>query len=103
LDAATFLGGLGVGIVSAYIARWTKTPVAIIAYAGAVTMMPGLSIYRALGGLFQMARLHAAGRQMIAQTFGNALHACLVVGALALGLVIAMRLMEFVAGDRDSP
>ena len=62
LDAATFLGGLGVGLVSAWIARSTKTPVAVIAYAGAVTMMPGLPIYRALGGALQLARLQECGR-----------------------------------------
>ena len=103
LGAATFLGGLGVGIVSAWIARSTKTPVAVIAYAGAVTMMPGLTIYRALGGAFQLARLpENADLTAISATFGQALHACLVVSALALGLVIAVRTVQFFWGDRES-
>src|SRR5262249_5249645 len=50
LEAATFLGGLTVGIIAAWMARFSKTPVAVIAFAGAVTMIPGLSLYRALGG-----------------------------------------------------
>ena len=83
LDLATFLGGIGVGLVSALIARSTRIPVAVIAYAGAVTMMPGLPIYRALGGAFRLGRLDgAADMPTIASTLGHALHACLVVGAL---------------------
>src|SRR5262249_23700216 len=50
LVVATFLGGLAVGVVSAWMARSRKTPVAVIAFAGAVTMMPGLHMYRALAG-----------------------------------------------------
>ena len=50
LEVATFLGGLTVGAGAAGMARSSKTPVAVIAFAGAVTMIPGLSLYRALGG-----------------------------------------------------
>src|SRR5262249_32856206 len=45
LEAATFLGGLAVGLVSTWIARSANIPVAVIAFAGAVTMMPGVQIY----------------------------------------------------------
>ena len=102
LDAATLLGGLGVGVVSALIARRSKTPVAVIAYAGAVTMMPGLPIYQSLGGALQLARLRAADDSpLIAETLGNALQACLVVGALAVGLLVAVRAVQLVASDRE--
>src|SRR5262245_31665460 len=37
LEAATFLGGLAVGVVSAWMARAGKFPVAVVAFAGAVT------------------------------------------------------------------
>src|SRR5262249_41907164 len=57
LEAATFLGGLAVGVISAWIAQSRKLPVAVISFAGAVTMIPGLSLYRALVGGAQMARL----------------------------------------------
>jgi uncharacterized membrane protein YjjP (DUF1212 family) len=104
LEAATLLGGLAVGVVSAWIVRSNKTPVAVIAFAGAVTMMPGLQIYRALGGALQLARLmNATDLQTIAGTLGNALHACLVVGALALGLLVGTRAVPALAGERDSP
>jgi uncharacterized membrane protein YjjB (DUF3815 family) len=75
----------------------------VIAYAGTVTMMPGLTIYRALGGAFQLARLpESADITAISPTFSQALHACLVVSALALGLVIAVRTVQLFAGDRES-
>jgi uncharacterized membrane protein YjjP (DUF1212 family) len=104
LDAATLLGGLAVGIVSAWIARSNKTPVAIIAFAGAVTMMPGMQIYRALAGAMSLARLkHATDQSSIAEMLGDASQACLVVGALALGVIVGARIVSAVAGERDSP
>jgi len=103
MEAAIFLGGLAVGVVSAWIARSTKTPVAVIAFAGAVTMMPGVQIYRALGGALQLARLkNATGVATIAETLGDASQACLVVSALALGLIVAARIVAALAGEGDS-
>lgn len=99
-EVATFLGGLAVGIISAVIAQVYKVPFAVIAFAGAVTMMPGVQIYRALGGSLQIARLkNTAGLPIVADTMGNALQSCLVVGALALGLVLAARVVLAIAGE----
>jgi uncharacterized membrane protein YjjP (DUF1212 family) len=96
LEAATFLGGLTVGVVSAWMARYSRTPVAVIAFAGAVTMIPGLSLYRALAGALQLAR--QADAATAAETLGNALQGCLVVGGLALGLVLGARVVQALAG-----
>jgi uncharacterized membrane protein YjjP (DUF1212 family) len=104
LEAATLLGGLAVGAISAWIVRSNKAPVAVIAFAGAVTMMPGLQIYRALGGALKTAQLmSAADQQTIAWTLGNASHACLVVGALSLGVIVGTRTVQSLAGKGDSP
>ena len=89
LQAATFLGGLAVGAVSGWLARSGKTPFAVIAFAGAVTMMPGLHIYRALGGAVQLARqVDETAPAEMAGALGTALQSCLVVGGLTLGLVL---------------
>jgi uncharacterized membrane protein YjjP (DUF1212 family) len=94
LGAATFVGGVTVGIVSAYIAKSTKSPFAVIAFAGAVTMMPGVQIYRALGGALKLARLNDAVDAPSLEDFvGNGLQACVVAGALALGLVVGLRVV----------
>jgi uncharacterized membrane protein YjjB (DUF3815 family) len=103
LEAATFLGGLAVGVVSGWMARSGKTPVAVIAFAGAVTMMPGLHIYRALSGAVQLARLtHEAGPAVVAETLGSASQACLVVSGLALGLILGARVVLALGEKRES-
>jgi uncharacterized membrane protein YjjP (DUF1212 family) len=102
LEAATFLGGFAVGVASAWMARSTRVPVAVIAFAGAVTMMPGVQIYRALGGAMRLARLIDGGDlPTVAGTLGFALQASLVVGALTLGLVLALRVVQSFAGDEE--
>jgi uncharacterized membrane protein YjjB (DUF3815 family) len=94
LEAATFLGGLAVGVVSGWMARSGKTPVAVIAFAGAVTMMPGLHMYRALAGALQMARqTQETEPAALAGTLGNGSEACLVVSGLALGLILGSRVV----------
>jgi uncharacterized membrane protein YjjP (DUF1212 family) len=101
LDAATFLGGLAVGVVSAWMARSSKAPVAVIAFAGAVTMIPGLSLYRALAGALQLARQgEGTDPATVAATLGNAFQGCLVVSALALGLILGARVVLALAGER---
>jgi uncharacterized membrane protein YjjP (DUF1212 family) len=103
-EAATLLGGFAVGAISAWIARSTRTPVAVIAFAGAVTMMPGLQMYLALGGALKLARLEdAADLPTVAVTLGNALQAAVVVGALCLGLIVGARTVLAVAGEQGSP
>jgi len=94
LEIATFFGALAVGIVSSLIVRAYKIPFAVIAFAGAVTMMPGLQMYRSLSGVLQLAQPNAEAKQaVVASTLGNAAQASLVIGALALGLIIAERIM----------
>jgi uncharacterized membrane protein YjjB (DUF3815 family) len=104
LEAATLLGGLAVGVVSAWMARSNKSPVAVIAFAGAVTLMPGLQMYRFLRGALELARLkNETDLSTIAETLGNGFHACLVVSALALGLVVGARVVLGLTSERDAP
>jgi uncharacterized membrane protein YjjB (DUF3815 family) len=92
LETATLLGGFAVGCAAACLARMHKVPIAVIAFAGAVTMIPGLQIYRALAGVLQCAR--AGGEveaSVVAGAVGNAMQAGLVVCGLTLGLVLGAR------------
>jgi uncharacterized membrane protein YjjB (DUF3815 family) len=103
-EAATLLGGLAVGVVSAWIARSNKTPVAIIAFSGAVTMMPGLQLYRALSGALQLARFKGeTDLPSVAETLGDASQAALVVSALALGVIVGSRIVSAALGERVAP
>jgi uncharacterized membrane protein YjjP (DUF1212 family) len=102
LELATFLGGFAVGAVSAWIARSNKTPVAVIAFSGAVTMMPGLQIYSFLRGALQLARLQRdAELPTIAGTLSNGFQAATVVGALGLGVVVAARAVQALPRERN--
>jgi uncharacterized membrane protein YjjB (DUF3815 family) len=104
LEAATFLGGLAVGGISAWMARSSRTPVAVIAFAGAVTMIPGLSLYRALGGALQVARFpDIRDTRTVTETLGNTFQGYLVVSGLALGLIVGARAVLALAGRRDLP
>jgi uncharacterized membrane protein YjjP (DUF1212 family) len=103
LEAATFLGGLTVGAVAAWMARSGRTPIAVIAFAGAVTMIPGLNLYRALGGALQLARsASTADPSAVAGVLGNAFQAVLVVSLLVLGLILGARAVLALAGERSS-
>jgi uncharacterized membrane protein YjjP (DUF1212 family) len=103
LEQATLLGGLAVGVVSALIARFHRVPVAVIGFAGAVTMIPGLHLYRALGGVVQLARTGpAADAELISRTLGYALQGGLVVAALALGLILGARIVQMLARREDA-
>jgi uncharacterized membrane protein YjjP (DUF1212 family) len=100
LVAATFVGAMAVGIVAGLIARWARVPVAVIAFAGAVTMIPGLSVYRALGGALRLARLpERTNVEAIATALGHGVQACLVVGGLTLGLIVGARAVFALAGE----
>lgn len=90
IDAATFLGGLTVGVASAAMARHVRTPVAIVAFAGAVTMMPGTYMYQALGGLLRLARLDP-DPAVTAEFSTNLARAFVLVTGLTLGLVLGAR------------
>jgi uncharacterized membrane protein YjjP (DUF1212 family) len=104
LIAATFIGGTAVGAISAWMTRTNKTPVAVIAFAGAVTMIPGLSLYRALAGALRLARSpEMADTATAASTFGHAVQGCVVAGALALGLIVGARLVLALMGERVAP
>jgi uncharacterized membrane protein YjjP (DUF1212 family) len=92
LESATLIAGFVVGAASAWIAQKYKAPFAVIAFAGAVTMMPGMHIYRAIGGALQLGRLkNTADVTLIADTLGYATQATFVVIALAIGLIVANR------------
>jgi uncharacterized membrane protein YjjP (DUF1212 family) len=104
LEAATFLGGLAVGVVAAWMARSRRLPVAVIAFAGAVTMIPGLSLYRALAGAVQIARLAGtADAGTVTGTLGNAFQAGFLISGLALGLILGARAVLALAAEQDSP
>jgi uncharacterized membrane protein YjjB (DUF3815 family) len=103
LETATFFGGLVVGAIAAWMARSSRAPVAVIAFAGAVTMIPGSSIYRALAGALRLARLEDGNDPLlVSRTLSHAFEAFVVVGGLALGLVLGIRTVRWLAENWES-
>jgi len=97
LITATFLGAFAVGLVSSVIVRLYQVPLAVVAFAGAVTMMPGVQIYRTVSGSLQLAnQIGTADQALVALTLGSAAQACYVVLALGLGLLTAARLSRMI-------
>ncbi|MFO0807624.1 MAG: threonine/serine exporter family protein [Gemmataceae bacterium] len=104
LVPATLLGGLAVGAVAAGIARAGKIPVAVIAFAGAVPMIPGLHMYRALAGALHIARLaNEADTAAVAETLANAAYAGLGISGLALGLILGVRTVQATCERSTAP
>jgi uncharacterized membrane protein YjjP (DUF1212 family) len=104
LDAATFLGGLAVGAMAGVLARYRRMPLAVVAFAGAVTMVPGLQFYRALAGALQVARgTETVDASLVTGTVTNALQGTWVVGALTLGLILGARAVSTVFGREREP
>jgi uncharacterized membrane protein YjjP (DUF1212 family) len=103
LEVATFAGAVGVGVISGCLTRWAQASVAGIGFAGAVTMMPGLQLYRALSGAVHLARQGGQTEPAVmAATLGNAFQACIVTGALATGLIVGARTVLRLLGDEDT-
>jgi uncharacterized membrane protein YjjP (DUF1212 family) len=103
LQVATLLGGLAIGVVAAAIARSARIPVAVISFAGAVTMIPGLHMYRALAGAMHLVRLtDDADPAATARMLADAFQACLVVSGLVLGLIVGARAVTALFGEHDS-
>jgi uncharacterized membrane protein YjjP (DUF1212 family) len=104
LLTATFAGGLAVGLLSAWMARSRGLPVAVVAFAGAVTMIPGLQLYRALGGAILLSRLGAnPDPAIVAGALGNALQASIVVSGLAVGLILGVHVVMALSGEGARP
>jgi uncharacterized membrane protein YjjB (DUF3815 family) len=102
LEVATFFGGLAVGAISAWMARSNHAPFAVIAFAGAVTMIPGTSVYRALGGSLRLARLaEDSDLTLVTSTLGSSIEGFVVVSGLALGLVLGILGIRWLGGTRN--
>lgn len=103
LETATFLGGLVVGVLAAGMARHRRAPVAVMAFAGAVTMVPGATLYRALAEALQLARAPSgADADLAARVLHDISEGAIVVSGLALGLVLGARSILALLHERPS-
>lgn len=100
LEAATLFGGIAVGCVAAWMTRSGKTSVSVVAFAGAVSMVPGLHLYHAIQGAWRLAHMsdHVNATETVARTVGLGWQGCGAMCALALGLVLGVRGAQALTG-----
>lgn len=71
--------------------RWVasrRIPFAAVAFAGAVPMMPGVAMFRSIGGAMDIAAAGgAAPASLVAETLANFFNASFIVGAMGMGLL----------------
>lgn len=95
---ATLLGCIPIGVIGSIAADHLRLPFSAVAFAGAVTMMPGLFIYQSIAGAMRLASTStAADSALAATTLALSFKAAFVVGSLAVGLLMgaaAVRLMS---------
>jgi uncharacterized membrane protein YjjB (DUF3815 family) len=95
-EIATLFGCLVIGLIAAAAVERLHLPLAALAFAGAVTMMPGAFIYESIAGAVQMS---TAGRDvdpaLAAITLALSVKAAFVIGAMVIGLLAGARLARF--------
>jgi uncharacterized membrane protein YjjP (DUF1212 family) len=90
---ATLMACLAVGVVARVAADRLRLPFGAVAFAGAVTMMPGVAMYESLAGAMQMSAAGAsAPSQLVASSLALFVKAAFVVMAMAIGLLVGSRI-----------
>jgi len=103
--ASTAVGALVaclvVGLVLTPVARRYQMPFAAIGFASVVSMIPGVFLFRAGSGLFQIA----SGSQLpeeVSDTIADAVTAALIVLAMSVGLVLPRVFITPISGQKVS-
>jgi uncharacterized membrane protein YjjP (DUF1212 family) len=92
IASATLIGCLPIGVISDIAVRRLRMPFSAVAFAGAVTMMPGLFIYQSIAGGIRLAVAQTeADPALVTATFAPLFKAALVVSAMTIGLVLGSR------------
>ncbi|MBS1210236.1 MAG: yjjP [Proteobacteria bacterium] len=88
LEIATLFACVAIGFMAI---RWVgsmRIPFAAVAFAGAVPMMPGVLMFRSIGGAMEIAFAGAeASLTLVAGTLANIFKAGFVVGSMGMGLL----------------
>jgi uncharacterized membrane protein YjjP (DUF1212 family) len=92
LVMSTFIACAVIGVFAASFVERLRVPFAAVAFAGAVPMMPGVLMFRGIGGAMEIsvAGTHATSA-LFASTLTNIFTATFVVGAMGVGLLLGAR------------
>jgi uncharacterized membrane protein YjjB (DUF3815 family) len=92
LVISTFVACAVIGVFAASFVERLRVPFAAVAFAGAVPMMPGVLMFRGIGGAMEIsvAGTHATPA-LFASTLTNLFTAAFVIGAMGVGLLLGAR------------
>jgi len=94
LAAATLVGCFAIGVISDIAVKRLQLPFTAVAFAGAVTMMPGLLLYESIVGAIRLGIVGKEGdATLVTATFAPLFRATLVVSAMTIGLLLGARLL----------
>ena len=85
LATATLVGCFAIGIISDIAVKRLRLPFTAVAFAGAVTMMPGLLLYESIVGAIRLGIVGKEGdAALVTATFAPLFRATLVVSAMTI-------------------
>jgi uncharacterized membrane protein YjjP (DUF1212 family) len=93
LVMSTLIACFVIGVLAASFVERLRVPFAAVAFASAVPMMPGVLMFRAIGGAMQISLAGTqASPSLEVSTFANIFTAVFVVGAMGMGLLMGGKL-----------
>jgi uncharacterized membrane protein YjjP (DUF1212 family) len=92
LPTAALVSCLLVGVLLIPVSHYLRMPFAAIGFAAVVALLPGVYVFRTLSGILQLQ--NSTSPDLLAATVSDASVATLVVAAMAIGLVVPMRLRD---------
>jgi len=99
--AGALIACIVVGLILTPISRHSHMPFAAIGFASVVSMIPGVYLFRMMGGLVQMADGAETTLSLIQGTISAGMTATIIILAMSLGLIVPKLIVDYL-GDRST-
>jgi len=99
--AGALIACIIVGLILTPISRHSHMPFAAIGFASVVSMIPGVYLFRMMGGLVQMADGAETPLSLIQGTISAGMTASIIILAMSLGLIVPKLIVDYL-GDRST-
>jgi uncharacterized membrane protein YjjP (DUF1212 family) len=96
LPLAAFWSCLLVGVILVPVTHFLRIPFAAVGFAAVVALVPGVYVFRMISGLVQLQS--NTSPQLLTATVSDAALSSLIVAGMAVGLIVPMRLRDYLVG-----